>query len=290
VTAGAPFINNGQYSQNAGTATMGNLDGSGTTTVANGAVLFASRIRQNTLTLNGSARVAQMPLNNDPSAVNFVNSISIGVGQQFDLNNNSLIVDYTGGSPRATLEFLVAQGRAGATWLGNGFASTTAGAGPSGKFAIGIGELSDTSFVGAYLGFPVDSTVVLLRYTLSADFNLDGTVNVNDFSRLAASFNTTGRWGTGDADYSGIVNIGDFALLASNFNQSASNPPGTAVPEPLSAGALATMLATFRSKRPKRRVAVVPYVSGQSPRRSPRRDLLLLKHDRTFPTVYRRRD
>lgn len=52
------------------------------------------------------------------------------------------------------------------------------------------------------------------------DTNLDRTVNIADFSRLAANFNRAGTsWLQGNFNYDTTINIADFSLLAGNFNR-----------------------------------------------------------------------
>lgn len=73
---------------------------------------------------------------------------------------------------------------------------------------------------------------VQARLALAGDADLNGTVNITDFARLAAAFNQNGlNWGDGDFDRNGAVNLTDFAMLAANFNTSASR---LAIPEPAS--------------------------------------------------------
>jgi len=72
-----------------------------------------------------------------------------------------------------------------------------------------------------------------VSYTLSADANIDGRVDLDDFSQLAAGFGSAGGWTTGDFDYDGITTLGDFTALASNFGLSASvTSSRTPIPEP----------------------------------------------------------
>ena len=84
---------------------------------------------------------------------------------------------------------------------------------------------------------------MLIRVTRYGDANLDGTVNLADFNRLAGAFGTTGGalWSQGDFNYDGNVNLADFNRLAGNFGQSAAGSEVTpqdwanlaaAVPEP----------------------------------------------------------
>jgi hypothetical protein len=74
----------------------------------------------------------------------------------------------------------------------------------------------------------VDSTSILLRYTLLGDANGDRAVNLTDLTILAASFNQSGRsFGRGNFSYdvAGIVDLTDCTMLASNFNRSAAAAP-----------------------------------------------------------------
>ncbi len=53
----------------------------------------------------------------------------------------------------------------------------------------------------------------------AGDNNLDGRVNINDLSTLAANWQATGKtWGDGDITYDGIVNLNDLSGLAANWN------------------------------------------------------------------------
>ena len=96
----------------------------------------------------------------------------------------------------------------------------------------------------------VDSTTILVRYTLMGDADLDRTVGIGDFSLLAANFNAPAtRWYRGDFDYNGTTDIGDFSLLAGNFNNSIPTdlPGRTSVPEP--AGGLLIVAAALARRR-----------------------------------------
>ena len=164
-----------------------------------------------------------------------VGSISIDAGRSLDLTDRSLVVDYSGASPRAALEGLIASGFAGGTQSGAGIRTSSG----TSSLRLGIAEADETTAGGSFGGHALDATTVLIRYTLAGDANLSGGVSIADFSILAANFNQSGRWATGDFNYSGTVEIGDFALLAANFNQVVSLARASSVPEPAFAGALA---------------------------------------------------
>lgn len=115
---------------------------------------------------------------------------------------------------------------------------------------VEAGELFAT-FPRTFSGLSIDSTTVLVAYTLLGDANLDRSVNIADFSTLAANLNQPNRWNRGDFNYDGVTGIGDFALLASNFNKSLSaTPAGPApAPEPSVGGTVALVMATTLLRR-----------------------------------------
>lgn len=73
---------------------------------------------------------------------------------------------------------------------------------------------------------PLSAPLNFSFFVLRGDANRDRTVNIADFSILAANFNQLGTFGEGDFNYSGTVDIADFALLGSRFNTSL--PPARA--------------------------------------------------------------
>lgn len=145
---------------------------------------------------------------------------------RLDLTNSALVIDYTGDSPLATVFAQIQAGAAGGNGIG-----TSQGSG----YAVGYAEASELPSVPAAFG-AVDSTSLLVRGTRAGDANLDGIVNIADFSVLASNFNLPGNWAKGDSNHDGTVGIADFSLLASNFNLSAASVEasarGAAVPEP----------------------------------------------------------
>lgn len=198
----------------------------------------------------GTFRISTGGTNNAQAKHTVVKSLSVntGAGAKFDLTNNSLLVDYTGSSPRAAIEALITSGYAGGAWTGAGITSSSAN---TGNFALGVGDLSDTGFSGDYLGTPIDGDVTIVRFTRYGDANLDGTVGIADFARLGANYNQPGRWATGDFNFDGTVGIADFSLLGANYNLSAIDPAGRggAVPEPTTLGVVALGAAGLMARR-----------------------------------------
>jgi GH25 family lysozyme M1 (1,4-beta-N-acetylmuramidase) len=67
-------------------------------------------------------------------------------------------------------------------------------------------------------------------FVLAGDANHDRTVDLTDFTVLAANFNATGKtWSQGDFNYDGTIDLTDFTILASRFNVTLA-PPNPARP------------------------------------------------------------
>jgi hypothetical protein len=190
------------------------------------------------------APAARLTVTTGGNRVVRTNSLTIGNGSlssTVDLTNNKLIVDYTGTSPLPDIKAKITSAYNAGAWTGPGL---TTSAGDAQHFALGYGESSAvfTSFPATFGGQQVDNTAVLVTYTRYGDADLNGTVNLSDFNRLASNFGTTGKvWTQGDFNYDGTVNLGDFNLLAGNFGLSAAGSEVTpqdwanlaaAVPEP----------------------------------------------------------
>jgi hypothetical protein len=245
----------------------GNLSaGSGVTlTKAGSGVLQVPRVRAAALAITGGDLIVAS--DGSDNAASNVQSLSVSaVGGSYaarlDLNNNAMVIDYSGSSPVADVQSALASGYHGGDWTGTGITSATAAAVAADssnqhKTAIGFAEASDVfgSFPQSFHGQPIDGTSILLSYTVSGDANLDGKVDTLDFNRLAANFGGTGkRWSQADFNYDGIVDTLDFNNLAANFGQQlASSAGGTLVPEPASVMSLATILLPRRYRRRPRR-------------------------------------
>jgi hypothetical protein len=152
-------------------------------------------------------------------------------GSSINLNDNDMIVDYSGASQVEAIRQLIANGYANATWNGIGIVSDTAAA--AGNTALGYADATQlfTTFPATFSGQQVDNTAVLVKYTFNGDSDLNGNVNLNDFNRLAANFGTANkRWIHGDSDYNLSINLIDFNKLAATFGLSGLGPNGSGSP------------------------------------------------------------
>jgi hypothetical protein len=146
--------------------------------------------------------------------------------------NGSLIVDYTSpGSPIDTIRGYLTTGYAGGAWSGNGINSSVAAETPN--RALGFAEATDLfgSFPATFAGQAIDSTAVLVRYTVNGDANLDQKVDISDLGRFATNWQQSPRrWSRGDFNFDQAVDISDLGVLATNWQAMLSAPSRTSAP------------------------------------------------------------
>ena len=117
-------------------------------------------------------------------------------------------------------EGMLGSGFANGLWNGNGIRSTTAASDAVHRTALGYAETASifSTFPATFAGQQVDDTAIVVKCTLYGDANLDGTVNVSDFTRLASNFGSTGtNWSSGNFDYDDDTDVSDFTRLANTF-------------------------------------------------------------------------
>jgi hypothetical protein len=265
-TSAANTVNQATITQTGGTANLGAVSGSGTTSIGNSsgttATMTVSSIAQNSVTINPTGTLIVSPNSTSP---NTVNTLTVLTGGTLDIGNNHLLVNYGASpSPKSSIIKALAAGFNSGHWNGPGIGSSTAAA--NNHYAVGYVDGAD------HISPTLTSGQLEIAYTLYGDINLDGVVNGNDFAILASHFGhtVTGGWEQGDLNYDGTVNGNDFALLAGNFGKTATGTAVTLpasqwaaldsfaaahglqsdVPEPTTATlAIATTLALFARKR-----------------------------------------
>ncbi|HTL29399.1 MAG TPA: autotransporter-associated beta strand repeat-containing protein [Tepidisphaeraceae bacterium] len=151
-------------------------------------------------------------------------TFNTNISGKIDLNNNQAILDYGGSSPIDNIRAMMKTGYNNGSWDGNGIMSTSAAATSASGMRTSIAYAEATSlfssFPSTFANQTIDSTTLLLVYTIAGDADMNGMVNILDFNRLATAFGTSGTWVKGDFNYDGTVDILDFNTLAMNFGKS----------------------------------------------------------------------
>mgnify|MGYP005846478489 CR=1 FL=1 len=241
-----------------GTAVLaGTLELSGTSFGSNPAIGALTHFRgTGRLNVLGNSRL-NLAAGNGTLGTSKFGSLSFGTASpgRLNINDNDLIWDYTGASPLTTVRQSIQSAYSSGTWGGAGITSDLAAATANSSTitAIGYAEATDLGSPATFGGVAIDDTSLLMRYTLAGDANIDRSVNIADFGRLASKFNQSGNWVDGDFNYDGTVAVADFSLLAANFNKtlSANLPRPAAVPEPTATAAIlfAAAAASCRRRR-----------------------------------------
>jgi hypothetical protein len=158
-----------------------------------------------------------------------------------------MVINWTGSSPLNAIRQSIIDGRgdigfATGDWNGpKGFISTFAG-GDTFTYGIGYAQ-NDLQFLGQVAsldGQTANGDAVLVKMTMAADADLDGTVEDDDVTILGAFYGGPGTWMEGDFDYDGTIDDDDVTYLGALYGQSIAPGPivggVTAVPEPTSLG------------------------------------------------------
>jgi hypothetical protein len=204
-------------------------DGTLNTTPMPDTQLITHRLRQTSLTLNEGGRVTILPDGTD-AATSVLSSLTINPGGTLDVNDNALILDYTGTSPLEAIRAKIIEGRGGigignSKWNGTGITSSVAqqmSATQPDTWSIGYAE-NATLPLGPYSAFrgqPVDATSILIAYTKTGDVNLDGAVNDDDVTIVSALYAPGApqpNWALGDIDYNGFVDDDDITLIGALY-------------------------------------------------------------------------
>jgi len=214
--------------------------GGGTFNGTGGSASMNSVSGNGALNISGNGRATINP-DGTAAGVCSVASLSISGAGALDLNDNDLVVDYSGPSPFTTLRSYVF---AGFSFVVDptktGIVSSTS-QNSGGKTIL---ALFDNALVGAGdwppgSGITIDATAVVGKYTYFGDMNLDRQVTGDDYVAIDSNLNTTPpagiAWLRGDANLDGIVTGDDYAVIDSNLGNGVGNPLASAaiaIPEP----------------------------------------------------------
>jgi hypothetical protein len=203
-------------------STNGTATGPGLLTKLGAGALSVSSF--NLSALNVSAGAVVLLANGSKAGV--VSVLTIGdnttaTTAKLDLNDNDLLINYSGSSPVATIRNLLIAGYNGGAWNGNGLTSTFAQS-HAGQ-GLGYGEASDVGLT-ALDGNTISAPAVVVKYTYYGDSSLDGKVDLgNDFNLFLQGFlkpnlpTDANRWVFGDYNYDGSTTTADFQLFVDGF-------------------------------------------------------------------------
>ncbi len=172
--------------------------------------------------LAGGEAVVDTPPDAADRAVLVVGSLSVATAGKLDLTGNDLVV-HGGSLPALTADLTAGYGVGGTPWSGQvGITSSLAGRDPTHESALGVMAAAAGQ---AFDGQSAAAGDVLVKFTVVGDTNLDGTVDLADYTRLDAGFvaKATG-WANGDFNYDGVVDGSDYALIDNAFNVPATVP------------------------------------------------------------------
>ncbi len=145
-------------------------------------------------------------------------SLTIGASNYLEINNNNLVIDYTGaGTPFSTILNYV---KLGTPLLGGAGISGIRSSYVNNQLLGGtlLAVVDNASIGGAITPSTqlpvVTASSVIVRYTWLGDSDLNGIVDGSDYALIDTGFSShDNRWVFGDYDYSGDVDGSDYALI-----------------------------------------------------------------------------
>lgn len=182
--------------------------------------LAVKNVRAAGLSVNGGT--VQVTAGGGNSATSVVKSLAIGAAARLDLNDNDLLVDYSGATPYATIRGYLLAGLN--TGIG-GIVSTSGQAAGNTVHAIVDNAHLHKS---VWNGVTIDDTTIIAKYTLRGDANLDGAVGFADLVAVAQNYGkNTGlaTWDMGDFNYDGNVGFADLVSVAQNYGDALPAAP-----------------------------------------------------------------
>ena len=156
-------------------------------------------------------------------------------GGKLDVTDQGMVIDYVIATPLSTARSYIKSAYNGGNWSGSGI--TTSAANPA--KAVAYAEASELLGLtgtnkATWNGQTVDSTSLLIRYTLGGDANIDGVVDFTDLVKVAQNYGASGgtsTWLKGDFDYDGNIGFSDLVQVAQNYGTGlpAQGVPGASV-------------------------------------------------------------
>ncbi len=261
LSSGANHVNiindaNAKFHITAGAKNVGAITGGGQTIVDGGTGLTAKNLTQGAfVTVDGRLNVRA---NGGNTGISYLNDLSLGASGVLDLNDNDLVVNYSGATPFADLQGLVLSGySAGPDSTKTGIISTTS-QNSGGATVLAL-------FDNALAGFPqwppgsgnsIAAGSIVGKYTYIGDTNFDGQVTPQDYTAIDANLGTIVdpgvAWFYGDTNFDGNIDATDYTGIDAALGLGQGNPLHVqAVPEPalLSVSGIAAAMLFARRRR-----------------------------------------
>ncbi len=212
------FIANGDFSSGGGTMTVN----------VNNAASLSMTTSQHLSAINVDGAGSQASMSTNGGNVLVTQSLSLTNGGNLDLNDNDMLLDYTGASQLGAVVGLISAARNGGAWNGTGLDSSAAAA-SGGLTSLAAVESADYKSIyggnATFDGQQLDNDAIVIKYTYYGDSDLNGKVDGADYARVDAAFNQEATnhsniagWFNGDFDYNGKSDGADYALIDAAFN------------------------------------------------------------------------
>jgi hypothetical protein len=169
----------------------------------------------------GPNAVATMP----PNGNRYLQTAGLTVNGTLDLNDNDLVVTYSGSSSFSTIYGYMVSGLNGPTGITSGVRDNSGA--PTLLGLLDNATLGLTEWpIGS--GNTVAPNAVLGKYTYFGDVNFDGQVTDADYAVLDGNYGQTYDLSIsllmGDANLSGTIDDSDYAVLDGNYGDGVGNP------------------------------------------------------------------
>jgi autotransporter-associated beta strand protein len=153
----------------------------------------------------------------------YIDALTLDNLSKLDLSDGRMIIKSGAavggfnGSSYSGITGLIASGRNGGAWNGKGVVTSQ---NTSGQFTT-LGVVSADVVLRSsptWAGVAVPDGAVLVAYTYGGDSNLDGKINIDDYTRIDSGVSAgLSGWSNGDFNYDGKVNIDDYTVIDSNI-------------------------------------------------------------------------
>jgi hypothetical protein len=165
----------------------------------------------------------------------FTDNLSISPGGKLDLNDNKLVVTYTGPSPFARLQGYSFNGYADAPDSTRTGIISTASQNSAGSTILVMVDNALASFNEWPInsGNTIGSQTIIGKSVFFGDFDLTGAVTPDDYGAIDSNLGTNPpvglSWTSGDADFNGAVTPDDYLAVDSNLGRRDTTGPAVSI-------------------------------------------------------------